>query len=122
MRDGTERLVCYLHFPVPLLNFIVESPPQPAQTVSLWAALGTVACGIALAMALKHWPAFVMMSNKLQSLRAREAQTFRVSTRAVAVSALLPDQPRVPLLKPSFACHEPRMSRRSRAKSSGFVQ
>ena len=54
--DGAERLVYYLLFPVLLFNSIVKSPLQPAQTVSLSAAVGTVSCGIALAMALKHWP------------------------------------------------------------------
>ena len=55
--DAAERLVYYLLFPVLLFNSIVKSPLQPAQTVSLAAAgVGTVACGIALALALKRWP------------------------------------------------------------------
>ena len=54
--DGAQRLVYYLLFPVLLFNSIVKSPLRPAQTVSLAAAVGTVSCGIALAMALKHWP------------------------------------------------------------------
>ncbi|HKX44638.1 MAG TPA: AEC family transporter [Burkholderiaceae bacterium] len=55
--DAAERLVYYLLFPVLLFNSIVKSPLQPAQTLSLAAAgVGTVACGIVLAMALKRWP------------------------------------------------------------------
>ena len=55
--DAAERLVYYLLFPVLLFNSIVKSPLQPAQTVSLAAAgVGTVACGIVLALALKRWP------------------------------------------------------------------
>ena len=55
--DAAERLVYYLLFPVLLFNSIVKSPLQPAQTLSLAAAgVGTVACGIALAFALKRWP------------------------------------------------------------------
>ena len=50
--DGAERLVYYLLFPVLLFNSIVKSPLRPAQTVSLAAAVGTVSCGIALAMAM----------------------------------------------------------------------
>ncbi|HKX43271.1 MAG TPA: AEC family transporter [Burkholderiaceae bacterium] len=55
--DAAERLVYYLLFPVLLFNSIVKSPLQPAQTLNLAAAgVGTVACGILLAMALKRWP------------------------------------------------------------------
>ncbi len=55
--DAAERLVYYLLFPVLLFNSIVKSPLQPAQTLTLAAAgVGTVACGIVLAMALKRWP------------------------------------------------------------------
>jgi len=55
--DAAERLVYYLLFPVLLFNSIVKSPLQPAQTVSLAAAgVGTVVCGIVLALALKRWP------------------------------------------------------------------
>ena len=55
--DAAERLVYYLLFPVLLFNSIVKSPLQPAQTLSLAAAgVGTVACGIVLALALKRWP------------------------------------------------------------------
>ena len=55
--DAAERLVYYLLFPVLLFNSILKSPLQPAQTLSLAACgLGTVACGIVLAMSLKHWP------------------------------------------------------------------
>ena len=55
--DAAERLVYYLLFPVLLFNSIVKSPLQPAQTFTLaLAGVGTVACGIVLAYALKRWP------------------------------------------------------------------
>ena len=55
--EAAERLVYYLLFPVLLFNSIVRSPLQPGQTASLaLAAVGTTACGIALALALKRWP------------------------------------------------------------------
>ena len=55
--DVAERLVYYLLFPVLLFNSIARSPLQPAQTLSLAAAgVGTVACGIGLAFALRRWP------------------------------------------------------------------
>ena len=72
--DGAERLVYYLLFPVLLFNSIVKSPLQPAQTVSLAAAaVGTVSCGIALAMALKHWPG---VSARLHASGAQTAFRF----------------------------------------------
>ena len=55
--EAAERLVYYLLFPVLLFNSILKSPLQPAQTLSLAAAgVGTVGCGIVLALALKYWP------------------------------------------------------------------
>ncbi|MDH5540821.1 MAG: AEC family transporter [Rhizobacter sp.] len=55
--DAAERLVYYLLFPVLLFNSIVRSPLQPAQTMNLTlAGAGTIACGIALAMAVRYWP------------------------------------------------------------------
>ena len=55
--DAAERLVYYLLFPVLLFNSILKSPLQPAQTLSLAAAgVGTLGCGIGLALALKYWP------------------------------------------------------------------
>ena len=55
--EAAERLVYYLLFPVLLFNSIVKSPLQPGQTLSLaLAGVGTVGCGIVLAMALKRWP------------------------------------------------------------------
>ena len=55
--DAAERLVYYLLFPVLLFNSILKSPLQPSQTLSLAASsVGTVACGIVLALSLKHWP------------------------------------------------------------------
>jgi malonate transporter len=55
--DAAERLVYYLLFPVLLFNSILKSPIHPAQTLSLAAAgVGTLLCGIALALSLKHWP------------------------------------------------------------------
>jgi hypothetical protein len=51
--EAVERLVYYLLFPVLLFNSIARSPLQPAQLVGLAAAaLGTLATGIALALAL----------------------------------------------------------------------
>ena len=55
--DGVERLVYYVLFPVLLFNSILKSPLQPAQTLALAAgSVGTVACGIVLALALGRWP------------------------------------------------------------------
>ena len=55
--DAAERLVYYLLFPVLLFNSIVRSPLQPAQVASLAAAaMGTLAVGIALALAIGRWP------------------------------------------------------------------
>ncbi|MBC7954881.1 MAG: AEC family transporter [Cytophagales bacterium] len=55
--ESAERLVYYLLFPVLLFNSIVNSPLQPAQTVSLAAAgVGVMLCGIGLAFALRLWP------------------------------------------------------------------
>jgi malonate transporter len=55
--EAAERLVYYLLFPVLLFNSIVNSPLQPAQTLSLAAAgVGVTLCGIALAFALRLWP------------------------------------------------------------------
>ena len=55
--EAAERLVYYLLFPTLLFNSIVRSPLQPMQTLSLTAGgLGVVACGIALAYALRRWP------------------------------------------------------------------
>jgi predicted permease len=55
--EAAERLVYFLLFPVLLFNSILKSPLQPAQTLSLAAAgVGTLGCGIGLALALKYWP------------------------------------------------------------------
>lgn len=55
--EGAERLVYYLLFPVLLFNSIVNSPLQPAQTLSLaGAGVGVMLCGVALAYALRAWP------------------------------------------------------------------
>ncbi|CAN5505400.1 AEC family transporter [soil metagenome] len=55
--EAAERLVYYLLFPVLLFNSIVKSPLQPMQTLSLaLAGVATVACGIALALAIARWP------------------------------------------------------------------
>jgi len=55
--DAVERLVYYVLFPVLLFNSILKSPLQPGQTLALAVgSVGTVACGIALAFALGHWP------------------------------------------------------------------
>jgi predicted permease len=55
--DGVERLVYHLLFPVLLFTSILKSPLQPGATLGL--ALGgvaVVACGVALAYALRAWP------------------------------------------------------------------
>ncbi len=55
--QAVERLVYYLLFPVLLFNSIVKSPLHPGELASLAAAtLGTLATGIALALALGRWP------------------------------------------------------------------
>jgi predicted permease len=55
--DAAERLVYYLLFPVLLFNSILKSPLQPTQTAALAiVGVATLACGIALAYALRLWP------------------------------------------------------------------
>ena len=55
--EAVERLVYFLLFPVLLFNSIAGSPLQPAEVAGLAAAaLGTLATGIALALALGRWP------------------------------------------------------------------
>jgi predicted permease len=55
--ESAERLVYYLLFPVLLFNSIVNSPLQPAQTMSLaGAGVGVMLCGVALALSLRFWP------------------------------------------------------------------
>ncbi len=55
--EAAERLVYYLLFPVLLFNSILKSPLQPGQTLSLAAAsVGTVACGVLIALALARLP------------------------------------------------------------------
>jgi len=54
--EAAERLVYYLLFPVLLFNSILKSPLQPSQTMSLAAAgVGTVFCGVLLALAIGRW-------------------------------------------------------------------
>ena len=68
--DAVERLVYNLLFPVLLFNSIVKSPLHAAQVASLAAAaLGMLAIGIALALALGRWPGVD------QRLHASGAQT-----------------------------------------------
>jgi predicted permease len=56
--EGVERMVYYLLFPVLLFNSILKSPLQPGATLGLaLAGVGVVGCGIALAYALRMWPA-----------------------------------------------------------------
>ena len=51
--DAAERLVYFLLFPVLLFNSILKSPLRPAQAFDLGlAGVGTVAIGIAVALAL----------------------------------------------------------------------
>jgi malonate transporter len=72
--DGVERLVYYLLFPVLLFNSIVRSPLQPAQLATLAAAtLGTLATGIALALALGRWPG---VDRRLHASGAQTAYRF----------------------------------------------
>ena len=55
--EAAEKLVYFLLFPVLLFNSIVKSPLQPTQTAGLAiAGVGTVAIGVALAMALGRVP------------------------------------------------------------------
>lgn len=55
--DGVERLVYYVLFPVLLFNAIVRVPLQPTTTAPLAAvAVGSVSCGIAVALWLGRWP------------------------------------------------------------------
>jgi malonate transporter and related proteins len=55
--DGVERLVYYLLFPVLLFNSILKSPLQPGATLGLaLSGMAVVACGVALAYALRLWP------------------------------------------------------------------
>ena len=55
--DAAEKLVYFLLFPVLLFNSIVASPLQPSQTAGLAVAgVGTIAVGIAAALAIGLWP------------------------------------------------------------------
>ena len=55
--DGVEKLVYFVLFPVLLFNSIVKTPLQPGATVGLaLGGVGVVACGVALAYALRLWP------------------------------------------------------------------
>lgn len=55
--EVAERLVYFLLFPCLLFNSIVKTPLQPAQTVGMVAAgVGTLAVGIALALAIGWLP------------------------------------------------------------------
>jgi malonate transporter len=81
--DAVERLVYHLLFPVLLINSIVRSPLQPAQVASLAAAaLGTLAAGVALALALGCWPG---VDRRLHASGAQTAYRFN-SYIALALS------------------------------------
>jgi predicted permease len=55
--DAAEKLVYFLLFPVLLFTSTLKSPLQPAETLSLaLAGVGTLAIGIAVALALGRWP------------------------------------------------------------------
>ena len=57
MWDGAERLVYYLLFPCLLFTAIVRNPLDASTALPLAAcALGAVAVGVALALALGRWP------------------------------------------------------------------
>ncbi|HEY2560272.1 MAG TPA: AEC family transporter [Caldimonas sp.] len=84
--EAAERLVYYLLFPVLLFNSIARSPLQPAQVAGLAvAALGTLATGIALALALGHWPG---VDRRLHASGAQTAYRFN-SYIALALSERL---------------------------------
>jgi hypothetical protein len=55
--DGAERLVYYVLFPVLLFSSIIKSPLSPGAAAGIAAVgVGTIACGIVLAYALRRWP------------------------------------------------------------------
>lgn len=55
--NAVERLVYFVLFPVLLFQSIVRSPLQPSHLADLaLAALGTIGAGIAIALAIGHWP------------------------------------------------------------------
>jgi predicted permease len=55
--EAAEKLVYFLLFPVLLFNSIVKSPLKASETVDLaLAGVGTVAVGIAVALAIGRWP------------------------------------------------------------------
>lgn len=84
--DAVERLVYYLLFPVLLFNSIVRSPLQPAQAASLaLVGVGTLAIGIALALALGRWPG---VDRRLHASGAQTAYRFN-SYIALALSERL---------------------------------
>ena len=84
--DAAERLVYYLLFPVLLFNSIVKSPLAPAQVAGpAAAAIGTLAVGVALALALGRWPG---VDRKLHASGAQTAYRFN-SYIALALSERL---------------------------------
>ena len=84
--QGVERLVYYLLFPVLLFTSILRTPLQPAETAGLaLAGVGTVALGIALALAIGRWPG---VDKRLHASGAQVAYRFN-SYVALALSERL---------------------------------
>ena len=84
--EHVERLVYTFLFPVLLFNSILRTPLQPAQTAGLaLAGVGTVALGIALALALGRWRG---VDRRLHASGAQVAYRFN-SYVALALSERL---------------------------------
>ena len=88
--DAAEKLVYFLLFPVLLFNSIVASPLQPSQTAGLAiAGVGTIAVGIAAALAIGLWPG---VDRRLHASGAQIAYRFN-SYIALALSQRMAGTP-----------------------------
>ena len=88
--DAAEKLVYFLLFPVLLFNSIVASPLQPSQTAGLAVAgVGTIAVGIAAALAIGWWPG---VDRRLHASGAQIAYRFN-SYIALALSQRMAGTP-----------------------------
>ncbi len=88
--DAAEKLVYFLLFPVLLFNSIVASPLQPSQTAGLAVAgVGTIAVGIAAALAIGLWPG---VDRRLHASGAQIAYRFN-SYIALALSQRMAGTP-----------------------------